>query len=255
MTPRTPVSLLCLALAAACSSPTPTTDIPVVTDDDKEDTGDSGMNEPDEKRVAEFSWGGWFGWDADLGQVVSTQLQGNDQPSIFYVELRSEAFANGDQSSDEYCRVRVELEGYTGEEWATTAGYGLGFTVPQGTATGWDDCIDKGFDPKDPYWLGSDPFTVFSDPAMGWGIAIGGDPSQRVSDWLDSEPEDELNFIGGEFVTAGGGFEDTIYFLSWELDGSNNILEDNRILRDATTDVDGALVTGYYQFDVMVHGS
>jgi hypothetical protein len=222
---------------------------PVTFGDDDDDTSDTAGSGP--KRVVEFSFGGWFGYDDVLQEIVPVINNGNDQPSIFYIELRSQAFVDGDSS--DYCWVRVYLDGYTGDSFAGDDGFPFGYTVPQGTASGGDDCIEQGFDPDDPYWDGSDPFSVFSDPDRGWAVAIGGDPSQAAADWLNAAPEDEQNYIGGEFLGTDYSIEDKIYWLAWELDDSYNILTDNRMTRDAIVDGNSELKTGYYQFDVMVH--
>ncbi|MBA2322317.1 MAG: hypothetical protein H0V89_14325, partial [Deltaproteobacteria bacterium] len=59
-------------------------------------------------------------------------------------------------------------------------------------------------------------------------------------------------FIGGQFLTADGGSEGTLYFVAYELDASMQVV-DSPIATEAIVDENGALVTGYYVFDVMVH--
>jgi hypothetical protein len=140
----------------------------------------------------------------------------------------------------------------TGEAFATDDAFAFGFHVPQATATGATDCLDKGFDPADPAWGGLDPFEAWSGADHGFGVALGGLPSTTVTDWTGDDDPDGL-VIGGEFLSADLDASDTVYFEAWAVDDAMEIQDDTPLPRESILDANEELVTGYYQYDVMVH--
>lgn len=241
-----------VALLAACGKgdDEEDTDAPVVLPGPDTARTDTGGGENDTKVVMEYSAGGWFAYDATSATVVPfVDSDGDALSSYFYLEFRSEDYS-GSCNEEDCCYVYVLLDGYTGETFATDAGYAFGFHIPQGEAQGFSSCIDNGFDPADPAFGGDDPFVTWSDPSHGWGVTIGGAPSVTVTEWAGYDTA--ADFIGGQFLTAGGGSEGTLYFLAYALDASMQVL-DTPIAAEAIVDENGALVTGYYLFDVMVH--
>jgi hypothetical protein len=247
---------IALVLLTACGEDEPETKTVFVYVDDeptedtetgRDDTG--GGNGP--AALMEYSAGGWFGYDAVTQTIVPVTIDGDVVDPYFFLEFRSEEY-DGDCDSEDCCYVYVSLDGYTNESFATDAGFLFGFHVPQGVPEGFSSCIDNGFDPADPAFYGGDPFEVWSDPSLGWGITLGGDPTSTVTEWTGQD-DPYAYIIGGQFLPSDTTGEGTLYFQAWAVDGAMAVIDEEPLDRASITDDLGALVSGYYYFDVMVH--
>ncbi len=246
---------LTLALTACGGSdPEPADTTPIVGDDDDDDTTTDTYTTDGYLQPSTLFLGGWFAFEEDSGQTRSATYDGNAIDSVFYIRLGTASFTGDPNDQANYCTVWVDITGATNETWATDDGYLFGFTAGGNGASITDDCLDKGFDPE---WFGGAPADL--GVTYPFGLAIGGDPSDEVTDWMAQvgvDPAEEDNYIGGRIDDANWGLpeaEFSIYWNAYEIDGDFNIDFDTNVDRYSISDGGGSLADGFYEFGTVYY--
>ncbi len=224
------------------------------TDTDTDDT-DSDTDTRPLRDIGTLFIDGWFGYDNATGTVVPVTIGGIATPSTFNIYLGAASYLGDKTDTNRYCTVTVDLDDYTGEPFAITDGYLFGFMIPQAIATGSDDCEAKSFDTSG--FAGGDPLTDWGFNG-GFGLEIGGDPSDIVSDWLVQVGIDPLEYdlYGGGYLLESVGLPDAgdaIYWRAWEVDAQFEVDDLAPMDRYAWDDGNGGLATGYYAFGMVYY--
>jgi len=226
---------------------------PVVTTGDDDDTTDT-YTSAGYLEVKTLFIGGWFTYDEDSETTVAGTYDGTPISSGYYVNLGTSTFSGDPNDEANHCTIWVDATGATNESWATDGGYLFGFVAPQGTPDITDDCLDKGFDPD---WFGGDPSDIATTYPVGF--AIGGEPSDSVTDWMASvgvDPAENDNYIGGALDAASWALpdhEDSIYWNAYEVDSEFAIDFDAPVDKFSISDGGGSLASGFYEFGLIYY--
>lgn len=238
--------MVSLVLAVACSGPEPTD-----TDGGNDGGSDTGSDDTGTatgaKRAVEMRFWALLGWDADVGGVVSVELDGETVDPLYVVALSAEGAS--DEDPDSVCYVVMDLGGLGVSDEALADGFAFGLDVPGGGVATGTDCEEKGFDGSQ--WDEGSAEAHFAP--VSWQLRMGGELTPDLVDWLTPDDTSDWSlgwYAAGDWSNDGGYTTDTDdnYWYGWPIDAAHLVDSDQRlVMEDAMTPA--GLVSGYYVFD------
>ena len=238
---RTLGTLAVLGTLSACGGSTdePTGDtqpfVPALTS--TADTAvESGPPIAGEVRIYAF-----FGWDETLGVVT--------KPDNYRSELVFEISIEDGSAEEDFCVIRVDLEGMLDNPAAQAEGWLFGLIVPEGDPIVEEDCTEKGFDFETNEMRSIEQWAAGPHTLMMGSTSPTDDVVTWLTDVLGESTEDLNKYVGGSVQLDGWeDANDDVYWYSYVVDdeGIPTDLDNDYVDRNDIFNTEGKLKTGYY---------